>query len=391
MISTLMPKAMRPKMGSLRWSGSFWPTRDGVHEFSIRGDGAAHLSLDGRPVITPQTPGEDDARGIAGGAVLRRTAAVALKAGQGYPIVINYVWAPTRGEAGGFEAFNLGLRQPTGSIDEAVAAAKVADVAIVVVGSASVTEAEGYDREDLELPGSQNQLVEAVLAANPRTIVAVNSGSPMTLPWIDRAKTVIQAWLPGEEGADALVGLVFGDVAPSGRLPVSFPKRLEDTSAFPFYPGGDSADYGDGLFVGYRHHDRAGVAPLFPFGHGLTYTTFRYADLMVPETAATDAGVTVSLTLTNIGARAGAETVQLYVQPLSPSQVRPIKELKAFAKVPLETGETRTVSLTLTSRDFSFYDPESKVWITEPGAYDIVIGASATDVRLRGTVRLSDS
>jgi beta-glucosidase len=390
MISTMMPKAMRPKMGSLRWSGSFWPTRDGVHEFSIRGDGAAHLSLDGQPVITPQTPGEDDARGIAGGAVLRRTAAIELKAGRGYAIEIDYVWAPTRGEAGGFEAFSLGVRQPTGSIDEAVAAAKAADVAIVVVGSASVTEAEGYDREDLELPGSQNQLVEAVLAANPRTIVAVNSGSPMTLPWIDRAKTVIQAWLPGEEGADALIDLAFGDVAPSGRLPVSFPKRLEDTSAHPFYPGGDSAHYGDGLFVGYRHHDQTGVAPLFAFGHGLTYTSFRYADLKVPETAPTDAGVTVSLTLTNTGARAGAETAQVYIQPLSPSLPRPIKELKAFAKVPLAPGEAETVSLTLTPRDFSFYDPERKAWITEPGAYDILIGASATDIRLRGTVRLSD-
>lgn len=387
-LSTAGPAELRPKYGSLSWRGSFWPTRDGVHEFSIRGDGAARLSLDGGPVISAQTPSVDDSHDIGGNPALRRTASVSLKAGRGYDIEIDYVWAPTRGEMGGFEAFSLGLRQPTGSIEEAVAAAKACDAAIVIVGSASSTEAEGYDRENLDLPGDQNQLVEAVLAANPRTIVVVNSGAPMTLPWIDSAKTVLQAWLPGEEGPDALTGVLFGDVGPSGRLPVSFPRRLEDSPEQPYYPGGDKADYGEGLFVGYRHYDRSNTGALFAFGHGLTYTTFAYTDLRAPDTAAADGTVAVSLNLANIGARAGAETVQLYVQPQSPSRTRPVKELKAFAKLLLAAGETRTVSFELTARDFSFYDPDQKSWISEPGAYDILVGASATDIRLRRTVRL---
>jgi len=387
-LSTSGPAELRPKYGSLRWTGSFWPTRDGVHEFSIRGDGAARLSLDGGPVITAQTPSFDDSHDIGGNPALRRTASVSLTAGRGYAIEIDYVWAPTRGEMGGFEAFSLGLRQPTGSIEEAVAAAKAADAAIVIVGSASTTEAEGYDRENLELPGPQNQLVEAVLAANPRTVVVVNSGAPVTLPWIDRARTVLQAWLPGEEGPDALASVVFGDVGPSGRLPVSFPRHLEDSPEQPYYPGGDKADYGEGLFVGYRHYDRSNTGALFAFGHGLTYTTFAYADLSAPEAVGADAPVKISLNLTNTGARAGAETVQLYIQPHSPSQIRPIKELKAFAKVALAAGEATVVSFDLTPRDFSFYDPERKAWITEPGAYDILVGASAADIRLRRTVRL---
>jgi len=388
MISTMAPVESRPKYGALRWTGSFWPVKDGLHEFSIRGDGAARLTLDGQPLITPQTPGADDRHDIAGGAALRRNASITLKAGRGYAVEVEYVWAPTRGEAGGFEAFSLGVRQPTGSIEEAVAAARSADAAIVIVGSASTTEAEGYDRDDLELPGPQNELVEAVLAANPRTIVVINSGAPMTLPWIDRASAVIQAWLPGEEGPDALTGVLFGDVAPSGRLPVSFPRKLEDNPTQPYYPGADRSDYGEGLFVGYRHYDRSNTAALFPFGHGLTYTTFDYADLTAPGTAQLDAPVEVSLTLTNTGARAGAETVQLYVRPQSPSQVRPIKELKAFAKTALAAGESRRVTLALTPRDFAFYDAEQQAWVTEPGEYDLLIGASATDIRLQATMRL---
>jgi beta-glucosidase len=391
MVSTMVPVELRPRFGALRWSGSFWPLKDGVHEFSIRGDGAANLRLDGRPLITPRTSGVDDHRDIAGGAALRRTASIELRAGRGYAVDMDYVWAPTRGEAGGFESFSLGVRQPTGSIAEAVAMAQAADAAIVVVGSASTTEAEGYDRESLDLPGPQNDLVEAVLAANPNTIVVINAGAPVTMPWIDRAPTVLQAWLPGEEGPAALARVLFGDAAPSGRLPVSFPRRLEENPTEPYYPGDAKAEYGEGLFVGYRHYDRSNTPTLFPFGHGLTYTRFEYADLTVPGDAAADADVTAILRVTNTGSRAGAETVQLYVRPHESSQKRPIKELKAFAKVDLAAGEQRKVGLTLKPRDFAFYDPETAAWIAEAGAYDILIGASAEDIRLIGTVRRAGS
>jgi beta-glucosidase len=373
---------------ALRWSGSFWPARDGVHEFSVRGDGDATVTIDGQPIITPATPGVDDAQDITGSPAKRRTAALTLAAGRGYAFQADYLWAKARPGAS-YESFGLGLRQPAGSIEQAVAAARAAGVAVVMVGSASTTEAEGYDRGDIDLPGAQNQLVEAVLAANPNTVVVINSGAPMTMPWIDRAKAVVQAWLPGEEGPDALASLLFGDCEPLGRLPVSFPRRLEDNPAHPFYPGGDTAEYGEGLFVGYRHYDRAGIRTLFPFGHGLTYTDFAYADLKVPEAAVAGDTVTVSLTVANIGARAGTETVQLYVAPKNPSRPRPVKELKGFAKVELSIGEAKSVALMLNSRDFSFYDADAAGWLAEAGEYDILVGASAEDIRLRGTVRLS--
>jgi beta-glucosidase len=387
-ISAFSPAPSQTPHIALRWSGSVWPLRDGLHEFSIRGDGDASLTIEGRAIIDPATPGAEDAQDITGGPAMRRTAAIELMAGRGYALTIDYVWAKARPGAG-FEAFGLGLRQPTGSIAEAVAQAQAADAAVLIVGSASITEAEGYDRDDIDLPGRQNELVEAVLAANPNTVVVINSGAPMAMPWIDRARAVVQAWLPGEEGPDALVNLLFGDSAPSGRLPVSFPRRLEDNPAHPYYPGGDKADYGEGVFVGYRHYDRAGLETLFPFGHGLTYTDFTYGDLGVPASATAGEPVQVTLTVTNTGTRAGQETAQLYIEPKAPSQPRPIKELKGFAKVELAPGETRTVTLTLTPRDFSFYDADQARWVAEAGAYDILVGASATDIRLRGTVQLT--
>jgi beta-glucosidase len=283
---------------------------------------------------------------------------------------------------------HLGVREPSGTIAEAVAAAKAADAAIVIVGSASTTEAEGYDRENIDLPGKQNELVEAVIAANPRTAVALNIGSPMAMPWIDRAKAVLLSWLPGEEGPNALARVVFGNSAPSGRLPVTFPRRLEDNPAFASYRGGATAPYEEGLFVGYRHYDRTNVPPLFAFGHGLTYTTFAWSNLEAPERAKTGETVELRVTVENNGARAGKEVVQLYVSPRSPSVVRPPKELKAFLKVKLESGERKTVTLRLPARAFSHYDDRSKRWVAEPGVYDLHAAASASDIRLTKAIRL---
>jgi beta-glucosidase len=283
----------------------------------------------------------------------------------------------------------LGVRQPSGTIEQAVAAARASDAVVVMVGSASTTEAEGYDRADLDLPGPQNALVEAVLAANPNTAVVINAGSPVTLPWIDQAKSALVAWLPGEEGCAALAEVLFGHAAPSGRLPVSFPQRLEDTAAYPYYSDALQAPYAEGLFIGYRHHDRSGIEPLFPFGHGLTYTDFGYEEITATSHAAAGDPVAVSVTLTNAGPREGQEVVQLYVAPRAPPVSRPVKELKGFSKLAMASGETRTIPFNLTGRDFAFYDPDAKAWVTEPGDYDLLVGASAGDIRLRATVRLS--
>jgi beta-glucosidase len=262
------------------------------------------------------------------------------------------------------------------------------DAAIVVVGAASVTEAEGYDRDDLALPGDQDALVEAVLAANPRTVVVLVGGAPYALPWVDHAPAVVAAWLGGEEGPDATARILFGDASPSGRLPVTFPRRLEDTPAHGWYPGDESVTYGEGLFVGYRHFDRAPEPPMFAFGHGLAYTRFAYSDIAAPEAVPAGAPVEVAFTVANIGERPGKETAQLYVRPRGPSAPRPVKELKGFAKVALEPQGSRRVTLTLDARAFSFWDPAQGAWVAEPGAYDILVGRSAADTELQATVRL---
>ena len=260
----------------------------------------------------------------------------------------------------------------------------------MVIGAASTTEGEGYDRETLDLPGDQNALVEAVLAANPRTAVVLIGGAPYALPWIDHAPAVLVPWFGGEEGPAATARILFGQAAPSGSLPVSWPRRLEDVAAHAFYPGENGlARYGEGLFVGYRHFDRSPAPPLFPFGHGLAYTRFRYADLIAPAHARAGEPVEVAFTLTNVGEREGSETAQLYVRPRGPPVERPVKELKAFAKTVLAPGETREVRLTLQARAFAFWDPAINDWRVEPGAYDLLVGASAADIELQATVRLT--
>jgi beta-glucosidase len=379
--------AANEDLGGLRWSGWFWPKRDGRHEFAVRAPGACRLSLDGMQLIGPDTSGVPDTMDILGTSVPRRLAEADLTAGRGYPIVIDYVRPPGFADLA-WEQVDIGVRAPLGTIEEAAAVAAGADAAVVVIGAASTSEAEGYDRETLDLPGDQNALVEAVLAANPRTIVVLTNGAPYALPWIDHAPAVLEAWLGGEEGPGAVARILFGAAEPSGRLPVTFPRRLEDTPAFPFYPGDGTAVYGEGLFVGYRHFDRAAQPPLFPFGHGLTYTRFAYSDLAAPEEVGAGDPVEVVFTLTNTGQRPGKETVQLYVRPRGPPVDRPVKELKSFAKVALAPGESRRVRLTLDNRAFSFWDPARHAWIAEPGAYDLLVGASAGDIELQATVRL---
>ncbi len=376
-------------IGALRWSGHLWAERDGHHELSLRAPGHVKLTLGGELLIDDHTPGEPDHMDVGGMPVMRRVAGVDLLAGQSYPIMIEYI---RPADAGGlpWEYVGIGLREPRGGVAEAAALAATADAAIVVIGAASVTEGEGYDRDSLDLPGDQNALVEAVLAANPRTVVVLVGGAPYVLPWIDHTPAVLVGWLGGEEGPDAVARILFGASQPSGRLPVTFPRRLDDTPAYPWYPGGADAIYGEGLFVGYRHFDRDAHAPMFPFGHGLTYTTFAYGDLTAPEEAAVGADIEVSFTLKNVGERPGKETAQLYVRPRGPSVVRPVKELKGFAKIELAPGESRRVTITLDRQAFSYWCPARTAWVAEPGAYDLLVGGSAADIELQATVRLEE-
>jgi beta-glucosidase len=388
LVATNSMSVLGENLGALRWTGWLWAESDGVHELSLRAPGHARILLGGETLIDDATPGEIDRLDIGGVPVTRRVAGVRLAAGQGYPITIEYVRPAETGNLF-WEYVGVGLRPPRGSIADAAALAATCDAAIVVVGAASISEAEGYDRDTLDLPGDQNALVEAVLAANPRTVIVLTNGAPYALPWIDHAPAVVEAWLGGEEGPDATARILFGRAEPSGRLPVTFPRHIEDTPAFPWRPGGADAIHGEGLYVGYRHFDRAAEAPMFPFGFGLTYTRFAYADLTAPEEARAGETIEVSFDLKNVGERPGKETAQLYVRPRGPSVERPVKELKGFAKVALEPRQSRRVTIHLDARAFSFWDPVKETWVAEPGAYDLLIGGSAADIELQATVRLT--
>jgi beta-glucosidase len=276
--------------------------------------------------------------------------------------------------------------------EQAIAAAAKADAAIVVVGNAPSIESEGFDRKTLSLPAGQDELIQAVAKANRNTIVVINAGSPVSMdPWIDQVPAVLMMWYGGQEGGHAIASVLFGDFTPSGKLPVTFPRKLEDTPAYGHYPGENlHTEYAEGIYVGYRHFDRGNIAPLFPFGHGLSYTKFDYSDLKVtPDKVASGRPVRVSVTVRNSGLRAGAEVVQLYLHPLKSSVDRPPQELKGFRRVMLPAGQTQTVSFTIDQRAMSFYSLAKHSWVAEPGGFEVLVGASSRDIRLKGNFDLT--
>jgi len=279
--------------------------------------------------------------------------------------------------------------------DRAVRAAKAADVALVVAGlnHERTFDCEGADRNSLDLPYGQDELIRRVAQANPRTVVVLVSGSPVRMgAWLDQVPAVLQAWYAGCEGGRALARVLFGDVNPSGKLPCTFPKKLADSPAYALgaYPGkGGIEPYTEGLLVGYRWFDTKGIEPLFPFGHGLSYTSFAYSDLrLVAGTDSKGPVVTVEFKLTNTGSRAGAEVAQVYVHQAKPSLQRPLRELKGFRKVALKPGERQAVSIPLAREAFAFYDAEKAAWVAEKDDFEIAIGSSSRDLRLRGNFSL---
>jgi beta-glucosidase len=364
-----------PPQVSVRWEGFFWPPRSGEYEFGLSQVGTAALYIDERRVVDESSGALHSAQLDFGAPV--RTASTTLEAGRSYRIRIDYVSLPFP-----FHSMHLGIRLPAGTIQEAAQAARGADAAIVFVGSSRSSETEGRDRSDMKVSGQQNELVEAVLAANPRTIVVLNNGAPLELPWAERAPALVEGWLAGEEGPDALAEVLLGKANPCGKLPFTLPKRLEDNPAYLYYSPGREARYGEGVFVGYRYYEKRKLAPLFPFGHGLSYTTFEYNNLRVPASVARGNSFEVSVDIRNTGQRPGQETVQLYVaDEATVDVVRPPKELKGFQKVRLAPGEKQTVKFTLTPRDLSYYDVSRKDWTSTPGTHRIYVGSSSDDIR----------
>jgi beta-glucosidase len=279
-------------------------------------------------------------------------------------------------------------------IDAAVTAARQADVALLYIALPAFKESEGYDRQDLDLTAHQVALIRAVTAAQPRSVVILNNGSAVTMSeWIDGPAAVLEAWMMGQAGGGAIAEVLCGVVNPSGKLAETFPLRLADTPAYIDYPGeGYVARYGEGIFIGYRYYDSRSQAVLFPFGHGLSYTSFSYDNVEVSSPTFLDAaGLTVSVQVTNTGQVPGKEIVQVYVHDRKADLIRPPKELKGFAKIELQPGETRKVEIALDFRAFAFYHPAYGQWITEDGDFDILVGASSGDIRCAATARLESS
>ena len=286
----------------------------------------------------------------------------------------------------------VGMSGESGSPDIAAAVnlARKSDVAIVLVGNSASLETAGADRTSLGLPEGQDELIAAVAAANRNTVVVVVAGSAVTMSkWAGAANAIAMAWFPGQEGGHAIADVVFGDVNPSGKLPLTFPASLADTSSARFSEVRDNAvEFEEGIFVGYRHFDKNNLQPLFPFGHGLSYTTFEFAGLTVPPRFESSGKFAVSVTLKNSGVRPGAEVVQVYVAESKPRLERPPRELKAFQRVALKPGETSTVKFELDRRSLSYYDPDRHMWIAPAGEYEVMVGASSRDIRARAKFEL---
>ena len=279
-------------------------------------------------------------------------------------------------------------------IDQAVSLARSADVAVLYIALPTFKESEGYDRTDLDLTEQQITLIKAVSKVQPNTVVVLNNGAPVAMSgWIDGVAAVLESWMMGQAGGAAIADVLFGRVNPSGKLAETFPLKLSDTPAYINWPGGaGEVHYGEGLFIGYRYYDAKEIPVQFPFGHGLSYTTFSYSNAKVSSKSFKDVdGVIVWVDVTNSGKIAGKEIVQVYVHDQKSGLVRPPKELKGFAKVELQPGETKTVSIELDFRAFAYYHPEYKKWITEDGDFDIQVAASAVDIRQTLTVTLKST
>jgi beta-glucosidase len=275
---------------------------------------------------------------------------------------------------------------------EAAALAAHSDVAVVVVGRYPKLESESFDVQTMDLPAGQDELIEAVEQANPRTVVVLNTGDPVTMTkWIDKTPALLDMWYGGQEAGHGLAAVLFGDANPSGKLPVSFPKKWEDSPAYGNYPGKNlQVDYAEGIYVGYRYFDTKNVEPQFPFGFGLSYTTFEYSGLKVtPGKTSGGRPIEISLKVKNTGARDGAEVVQLYVHDGHSKIDRPVRELKGFQRVELKPGETKAVEFTLDRAALSYWSPDKKNWVAEPGTFEVQVGASSRDIRLHAPLELS--
>ncbi|MGW4850082.1 beta-glucosidase [Streptomyces sp. NPDC004288] len=373
-------------LASIEVVGTFTPRESGEHAFGTRGLGAFTLTVAGTTVfegVQAMSAGTDPFEAFFGSPVER--AKVALTAGETVEVSLLHTLdrefaAPL--PAVMFSFVHLGPRRdPDELITEAVEAARAADTAVVVVATTERVESEGFDRTDLALPGRQDDLVRAVAAANPNTVVVVNAGSPVELPWREDVAAVLLSWFPGQEGGAALADVLTGAEEPGGRLPTTWPAALADVPVTEVTPTDGKLHYTEGVFIGYRAWDRAAAVPAYPFGHGLGYTTWSYDSLVAdPDTA--------TVRLTNTGDRPGRETVQIYLAPVDDTVERPARWLAGFVNVEAAPGETVEAVVALPRRAFEIWDEEKHDWTLVGGAYEVVGAHSLADARLTATLEI---
>jgi beta-glucosidase len=377
---------------SARWTATFVAPVSGEFVFGLSSFGQSRLLVNGE-VVADHWTDPNLAEFMSVWPWRSKFGKVTMQEGQAYDLVIEYRSARGRNYRL-LASYDLPL--PADEPERVARMAAQADVAVVCVGTTWEIETEGHDRFGWDLPGEQAQLIRTVARANPRTVVVLTHGAPLDISsWIGKVPAVVEGWFNGQESGNAIADVLFGDVNPSGKLPDTYPVYYKDNPTYINYPGENGhLLYGEGIFVGYRYYDMKDVEPLFPFGYGLSYTTFSYENLRItrngadtPEMGLRDT-LQVQVDVRNTGSRAGKEVVQLYVRDLESSLVRPPKELKGFRKVSLAPGETTTVTLSLTAKELSYYDPAQQGWVAEPGEFEILIGSSSRDIRARGRFTL---
>ncbi|MET9318754.1 glycoside hydrolase family 3 C-terminal domain-containing protein [Streptomyces sp. NPDC003038] len=382
-------------MASIEVTGTFVPRESGEHAFGTRGLGAFSLAMGGQKVWdgVQEMGDESDPFEAFFGAPSER-ARITLTEGEPVEVSLTYRVPDMTAlplKAVMFSLLHLGPRRdPDELIAEAVAAARSADTAVVVVATTERVESEGFDRRDLTLPGRQDDLVRAVAAANPNTVVVVNAGSPVELPWREEVAAVLLTWFPGQEGGAALADVLLGDAEPGGRLPTTWPATFADAPVTEVVPAEGRLEYREGLFIGYRAYEKHAITPAFPFGHGLGYTDWAYESLEATADA-------VRVRVTNTGTRPGREVVQVYLAPVetaadsarSAAVERPGSWLAAFAGVEAGPGESVEAEIALPARAFEIWDEEAHGWQRVAGAYEVRASRSHGDTRLRATLDIA--
>lgn len=378
--------------------GLFTPEESGTYDFGLMVQGTGRLFVDGKLVVD-NTENQRPGTAFFGASTAEEIGSVDMDAGQSYNILIEFGTAPTaKGPLGSQISFGAGGLRIAGclridipkAIDAAVQLAREVDQVVLFAGLNSDWESESFDRPTMNLPPHSDDLINKVLAANPNAVVVIQSGTPVTMPWVDRAKALVHAWYGGNETGNGIADVLFGDLNPSGKLSLSFPRRLSDNPAYLNWGSeGGRVLYGEDLYVGYRYYDKVERPPLFSFGHGLSYTTFEFTDLKVKSTVDI---ISVQVSIRNTGERAGAEVAQAYISADRPSVSRPIKELKGFKKTFLEASHKREIGLQMEVKHAtSFWDESRAAWKIEEGNYTVLVGASSQGPFLEAKFEIAKS